>query len=87
MGGIVAGCRIVKTRKGDRMAVFMLEDQTGSVEVVVYPEPYKQFASFVRIATLTRSSRMSDAASFGENVVSGWPAPCSRAASRPTATR
>ena len=27
MGGIVTGCRIVKTRKGDRMAVFMLEDQ------------------------------------------------------------
>ncbi len=47
MAGIVAGCRIVKTRKGDRMAVFMLEDQTGSIEVVVYPEPYKQFASFI----------------------------------------
>ena len=47
MAGIVAGCRIVKTRKGDRMAVFMLEDQAGSVEVVVYPEPYKQFASFI----------------------------------------
>jgi len=47
MAGIVSGCRIVKTRRGDRMAVFMLEDQTGSVEVVVYPEPYKQFASFI----------------------------------------
>jgi DNA polymerase-3 subunit alpha len=47
MAGIVSGCRIVKTRKGDRMAVFMLEDQTGSIEVVVYPEPYKQFASFI----------------------------------------
>jgi DNA polymerase-3 subunit alpha len=47
MAGIVSGCRIVKTRKGDRMAVFMLEDQVGSVEVVVYPEPYKQFASFI----------------------------------------
>src|SRR4029450_6481554 len=47
MAGIIAGCRIVKTRKGDRMAVFMLEDQTGSVEVVVYPEPYRQFASLI----------------------------------------
>jgi DNA polymerase-3 subunit alpha len=47
MAGIIGGCRIVKTRKGDRMAVFMLEDQTGSVEVVVYPEPYKQFASII----------------------------------------
>ena len=47
MAGIVSGCRIVKTRKGERMAVFMLEDQVGSIEVVVYPEPYKQFASFI----------------------------------------
>ena len=30
MGGIVSGCRIVKTRKGDRMAVFMLEDQPAA---------------------------------------------------------
>jgi len=25
----------------------MLEDQIGSIEVVVYPEPYKNFASFI----------------------------------------
>ncbi len=47
MGGIVATCRFVKTRRGDRMAVFMLEDQAGSVEVVVYPEPFKQFAGLI----------------------------------------
>jgi DNA polymerase-3 subunit alpha len=47
MGGIVSGCRIVKTRRGDRMAVFTLEDQAGGVEVVVYPEPFKQFAALV----------------------------------------
>ena len=51
MAGIIGGCRIVKTRKGDRMAVFMLEDQVGSVEVVVYPEPYKQFASICLLYT------------------------------------
>jgi DNA polymerase-3 subunit alpha len=47
MGGLVSGCRFVKTRKGDRMAVFMLEDQQGSVEVVVYPEPFREFASLI----------------------------------------
>jgi DNA polymerase-3 subunit alpha len=47
MGGLVSGCRFVKTRRGDRMAVFMLEDQEGSVEVVVYPEPFKEFASLI----------------------------------------
>jgi DNA polymerase-3 subunit alpha len=47
MGGLVSGCRFVKTRKGDRMAVFMLEDQQGSVEVVVYPEPFREHASLI----------------------------------------
>jgi DNA polymerase-3 subunit alpha len=47
IGGIIAGCRIVKTRKGDRMAVFMLEDLHGSVECVVYTEPYKQYAQMI----------------------------------------
>jgi DNA polymerase-3 subunit alpha len=42
IGGIVAGLRPLKTRKGDRMCVFMLEDATGSLEVVVFPEAFKQ---------------------------------------------
>ena len=29
VGGIVSGCRLLKTRKGDRMAAFMLEDIGG----------------------------------------------------------
>ena len=37
IGGIVAACRQLKTRKGDRMAVFTLEDAQGGVEVVVFP--------------------------------------------------
>src|SRR5687768_10563934 len=36
--GIVAGLRPLKTKKGDRMAVFMLDDVAGNVEVVVFPE-------------------------------------------------
>ena len=48
IGGIISGCRIVKTRKGDRMAVFMLEDLDGAVECVVYTEPYKQYASIIQ---------------------------------------
>jgi DNA polymerase-3 subunit alpha len=42
IGGIVSGLRPLKTRKGDRMCVFMLEDTDGSVEVVVFPECFKQ---------------------------------------------
>ena len=42
IGGIVSGLRPLKTRKGDRMCVFLLEDAAGSIEVVVFPEAFKQ---------------------------------------------
>jgi DNA polymerase-3 subunit alpha len=63
IGGIVSGCRIVKTRKGDRMAVFTLEDQEGSVEVVLFPEPYRQFGALVendRMLLVTGRVEMDD---------------------------
>jgi DNA polymerase-3 subunit alpha len=46
IGGIVAGLRPLKTRKGDRMCVFTLDDAGGSVEVVVFPEAFKQFGHY-----------------------------------------
>jgi DNA polymerase-3 subunit alpha len=45
IGGIIASIRALKTRKGDRMAVIMLEDPHGSVEVVVFPEAYGKCAA------------------------------------------
>jgi DNA polymerase III subunit alpha len=52
VGGIVAACRQLKTRKGDRMAVFTLEDAIGSVEIVVFPEAYQRAAGLIETATL-----------------------------------
>ncbi len=43
VGGIVSGLRPLKTRKGDRMCVFMLEDPTGTLETVVFPETFGKF--------------------------------------------
>ena len=43
IGGIVSGLRPLKTRKGDRMCVITLDDAQGSVEVVVFPEAFKQY--------------------------------------------
>ncbi len=40
VGGIVGGFRGLKTKRGDPMCVFTLEDHQGSVEVVVFPEMY-----------------------------------------------
>jgi len=44
VGGIVTGLRLIKTKKGDRMASFFLEDLEGSVETLVFPEAYKKVA-------------------------------------------
>jgi DNA polymerase III subunit alpha len=47
VGGIVSALRPLKTKKGDRMAVFMLDDVAGSVEVVVFPETFAKHGSLV----------------------------------------
>ena len=52
VGGIVSGLRPLKTRRGDRMCVFMLDDAHGSVEVVVFPE------AFARCGQLAENDRM-----------------------------
>jgi DNA polymerase-3 subunit alpha len=44
VGGIVAALRLIKTRKGERMASFLLEDLEGGAEVLVFPETYKKVA-------------------------------------------
>jgi DNA polymerase-3 subunit alpha len=52
VGGIIAACRQLKTRKGDRMAVFTLEDAGGGVEVIVFPEAYQRAVSLIEPGTL-----------------------------------
>ena len=52
VGGIVAACRQLKTRKGDRMAVFTLEDAVGGVEIVVFPEAYQRANGLIESGTL-----------------------------------
>jgi DNA polymerase-3 subunit alpha len=44
VGGLVTGLRLLKTRKGDRMASFTLEDLEGGVEALVFPKTYKELA-------------------------------------------
>jgi DNA polymerase-3 subunit alpha len=52
VGGIVSGFRPLKTKKGDRMGVFMLEDAQGAVEVVAFPETFAKCASLIENGTL-----------------------------------
>jgi DNA polymerase-3 subunit alpha len=52
IGGIVATLRPLKTRKGDRMAVFTLEDSGGSVEIVVFPETFGRCGQHIEVGKL-----------------------------------
>jgi DNA polymerase-3 subunit alpha len=52
IGGIIAACRQLKTRKGDRMAVFTLEDALGGVEVIAFPEAYQRAGSLIDVGTM-----------------------------------
>ncbi|HET8646919.1 MAG TPA: OB-fold nucleic acid binding domain-containing protein, partial [Vicinamibacteria bacterium] len=45
VGGIVTALRLIKTRKGERMASFVLEDLQGGVEALVFPETYKKVST------------------------------------------
>jgi DNA polymerase-3 subunit alpha len=47
VGGIIAGIRPLKTRKGDRMCVLTLDEAHGSMEVVVFPDAFQQCGHLV----------------------------------------
>jgi DNA polymerase-3 subunit alpha len=47
IGGGVSGLRPLKTRRGDRMAVFLLETEDSKVEAVVYPEAFAKYGALI----------------------------------------
>ena len=47
LAGIVSALKRRRTRKGDLMAVFNLEDLEGSIEVVVFPDAHARHRSLV----------------------------------------
>jgi DNA polymerase-3 subunit alpha len=47
IAGIVTDLRTRRTKKGELMAVFALEDLTGSVESVAFPSTYSKYASLL----------------------------------------
>jgi DNA polymerase-3 subunit alpha len=52
IGGIIATCRPLKTKKGDRMAVFTVEDAHGGVEVIAFPEAFQRSASLIEVGRM-----------------------------------
>jgi DNA polymerase III subunit alpha len=52
IGGIVGPVRSLKTRKGDRMAAFPLDDPHGSIEVVAFPETFARAQALIQPDTM-----------------------------------
>jgi DNA polymerase III subunit alpha len=52
VGGIVSGLRPLKTKKGDRMCAFVLEDAQGSLDVVVFPEAFGKCGQMIENGAL-----------------------------------
>ncbi len=48
LAGIISDFKNLKTKKGDQMCSFSLEDLTGRAEVVVFPEPFQKYYEFIR---------------------------------------
>ncbi len=48
VGGLIRDIKHRKTKKGDPMAVLVLEDIAGTVEVVIFPELYSRCAAILR---------------------------------------
>ncbi len=47
IGGVVAGVRNLRTRKGDSMAIFQLEDMEGVIEVLLWPNTYEKYRPYL----------------------------------------
>jgi len=52
VGGVIATVRPLKTKKGDRMAVFTLEDAQGGVEVLCFPDTFQKCGSLVEAGAM-----------------------------------
>ena len=49
IAGILVGLRVAKSRKGDLYAQAALEDLTGKIELICFPEAYKKLAEKLKI--------------------------------------
>ena len=48
LGGVIHTIKLRNSKKGDRYATFVIEDKEGVVEVITWPEAYRQFEGVIR---------------------------------------
>jgi DNA polymerase-3 subunit alpha len=56
--GMISGVRVMKSRKGDLYANAVMEDMTGAIEAIIFPEAYKRLQNILKqeIPMLVRAS-------------------------------
>jgi DNA polymerase-3 subunit alpha len=56
--GVISGLRVMKSRKGDLYANAVMEDMTGTVEAIIFPEAYRRLQNILKqeIPMLVRAS-------------------------------
>ncbi|WP_317854128.1 DNA polymerase III subunit alpha [Chakrabartyella piscis] len=69
VGGIVAGVNIKYTRNNDKMAFISLEDFGGSMEIVVFPKVYQQFAHLMEAEKVLLIKGRANVSADGEGKV------------------
>ncbi|MBN2245103.1 MAG: DNA polymerase III subunit alpha [Candidatus Aminicenantes bacterium] len=48
VAGIISSLKLLKTRKDERMASLVLEDMSGRIEMVVFPDFYQKYYDYLR---------------------------------------
>jgi DNA polymerase-3 subunit alpha len=66
MGGMIDNVNIKYTKKNDKMAFVNLEDINGSIEVVVFPKIYEQYAWLLKENNVVLVSGRADIDALGE---------------------
>jgi len=49
IGGLVSSLRVMRTKKGDLMAVVLLEDWEGAVETLIFPDTYAKVQKLLEV--------------------------------------
>jgi DNA polymerase-3 subunit alpha len=48
VAGVIENLKMKRTKKGDRMAILSLEDQTGSIQVILFPDVFNNYSRFLK---------------------------------------
>jgi DNA polymerase III subunit alpha len=48
VAGVIEALKIKRTKRGEKMALLTLEDQSGSIEVVVFPDAFERYSPLLK---------------------------------------